>query len=141
VSNTPTPVPEEADKSRQSKFQFPTSSKAPEIVPDDKPAKKRPGRKLAKAARTAPELSVGDETPPNTTSVEVIVHPPDESRSDTPILAKTRKPKQRQVVSESAKTSKESSDENITTEKSKPVPRNTNSRRTKAQVHRLFIID
>jgi len=139
VSNTPTPVPEEADKSRQIKFQFPASSKAPEIVPDDKPAKKRPGRKPAKAARTAPELSVGDETPPNTTSVEVIVHPPDESRSDTPKLAKTRKPKHHQEVSESAKKSKESIDENITTEKSKTVPRNANSRRTKAQIRGALI--
>eukprot|EP00090_Calanus_glacialis_P047187 TRINITY_DN9656_c0_g1_i1.p1 TRINITY_DN9656_c0_g1~~TRINITY_DN9656_c0_g1_i1.p1 ORF type:complete len:1462 (+),score=569.03 TRINITY_DN9656_c0_g1_i1:128-4387(+) len=139
VSNTPTPIPEEADKSRPSKFQFPSSSKVPEIVNDDKPVKKRPGRKPAKSLRTAPELSVGDVTPPNPTSVEVIVHPPDESKSETPKLAKTRKPKQHQEVSESAKKSKKSNDECIMAEKSKPVPRNTNSRRTKAEIRGALI--
>jgi len=134
VSNTPTPVPEDADKSRPGKFQFPSNSEALEKVNDAKPAKKRPGRKPAETVRTAPELPVADVTPTNSTSVEVIVHPPDESKSETPKLAKTRKPKQQQEVSEPAKTGKKPSSKNSTTEKTAAATRNTTSRRTKAQI-------
>ena len=144
VSNTPTPVPVEADQVTASKFQFP-KSKAPETVPDDKPAKKKPGRKPGnKAVKTAPEQTpLEDKTPTKPSEVQVIVHSPDESQSNasTQLPKKTRKAKQPQLVPDPVKPTDKPSAENSQArkpEKSKPNPKTTaTSRRAKNQVSQV----
>jgi len=131
VSNTPTLGLVDADDLKSRKFQFPNSegadhgSKDAESFSDDKPVKKRPGRKPGKSVKATELLSSGDKPATNISAVEVVVHPPKENEATPKLVKNSRKPKLHQKVPEVFETSNHP-------DKTQPVPRN--SRRTKAQL-------